>query len=92
MNLETCPRHTMDAYNLVRQYAPASSEIYCFIRGLMQRDIPEGTPYRDHEAAFMAMTFYYMGCIQGVREERQRRKHPGGVKTTPAPNDKGVSE
>ena len=92
MNLESCPTPSMELYTFVREYAPASSELYCFIRDLMQREIPRETADRDHEAAFLMMIFYYMGCVQGVREERKRRKHPGGVnQTDPAPDDRGIS-
>ena len=92
MNLEAVPAPKVELYNLVRKYSPANSECYCFIRDLMEKVIPQGTPDRDHEAAFLAMAFYYMGCVQGVREERRNRREKMNKKPQPIEEPKSRAE
>ena len=75
---------TLQDFFLVRKYTGCHSAVYCCLTELLELCHCYGETAEDtNNLRFMVMNIYEMGRINGIREERQRRKHPGGIHDGP---------
>ena len=71
------PVPSMADFILVNDYTLFNSAIYRFMNDLRKLFFPSGTEEQNSNLVFLLMDVYFLGRVQGIREERHNRRTKG---------------
>lgn len=92
MKPDYVPHLTIEDYLLAWEYGFCRSDVYCFLRDIMQREHLTGTRQQEENCAFLLMAIYNVGRMQGIREERWNRREKERKQPQPTTEPKNRAE